>query len=66
MNTSKVWAYVLTAVVGVLNILQTMVPFIPSPWSQLVSAVLAVAIFYHVIQSHTQAALAASGYQKVP
>jgi len=64
MNTPKVWGYTLSVVVIVLNILQASVSFIPQPWAAVVSALLGVAAFYKIIQSHTPTSLASAGYIK--
>jgi len=65
MNTSKVWAYVLAGVGIVLNVLQMIVPILPPQWASVVTALIGLATFYHIMQSHTPAMLAASGYGKM-
>lgn len=64
MNTPKIWAYSLAGLVAILNLLQATVGFIPQPWSGLVLAILSVATFYKIIQSHTPTILAGAGYVK--
>lgn len=64
MNQSKVYAYMLATLTIIFNILDAIHTMVPAPWSAVITAVLSVATFYHIYQSHTDAALGAAGYYK--
>lgn len=64
MNTNKIFAYILVGIIGGLNILQAVVPFLPPVWADLVNAILALAAAYHVVKSHSPVVLAGEGYTR--
>ncbi len=64
MNLSKVLSALSGGLIIIVNLLQLVAPVLPTVWSNLITAVVAVFASYHLLKSHSDKSLMAGGYVK--